>query len=237
MDSTPRPTAKRAGLSKEIIAAKALALSEQHGIDGWTVRSIAAELDIVPSVIYHYFPRKDDLCDAVVEEVCKTITLPDQQLEWKEWFLELLLAARQPLLQYHGITERLMRGKFTQAFIPIIDIACEKLQRAGFGQLTALAYSIIFNTAISAIQGRNLRSPKQHNQRHDMREMLARIHPMMQDSPGLQLMVTQLFEPLTRPSQGDSISAEYYELIVRAVIDGAEHVLLPISSTKTSDVD
>ena len=103
---TRAPTARRAGLNRGAVLDQAVRLSQEHGVEGWSMRDIARSLDVVPSVIYHYYPQKDDLCDAVVEEVCSTVELPDADLGWKEWFTALLTAYRPVFLRCPGVTDR-----------------------------------------------------------------------------------------------------------------------------------
>lgn len=220
-------TGRRVGLSTELVVKKAVDLSEQKGIDGWTIRDIAKELDVVPSVIYHYFPNKETLCDAVVDNVCTQIEVPDKDLEWKAWFSAMAHSIRPVLLRYYGITDRFTRGKFTEQFLPLLDIAYSKLVEAGFGDKSAWAYTIITNSLMHAIGARNLRSTHQTGERHDLSKMLARFEPMMDKSLGLRAMVNTYIEPLSHPEKEDELSAEYYDLLVESILDGIEHVLLP----------
>lgn len=220
-------TSRRAGLSQQVIVDRAVFLSEHNGIDGWSMRDIAKELNVVPSVLYHYFPNKDALCDAVVDRVCADMAVPDGSLEWKAWFTQLAHAIRPVLLRYHGITDRLARGKITEKFLPVLDAACQKLTEAGFGDKTAFAYAIITNTAINAIGARNLRSVNQTGERHDLDAMLQRFEPLMSASPGLSYLVESYLEPLSRPDEENRLSDEYFDLIVAVVLDGVERVLLP----------
>ncbi|XCB28961.1 TetR/AcrR family transcriptional regulator [Arcanobacterium hippocoleae] len=229
------PTGRRAGLSKQFIIGKAVSLSEQMGIDGWTMRDISKELNVVPSVLYHYFPNKESLCSSVVEQVCADITLPDENLDWKAWFTAMAHAVRPVLLRYHGITDRFARGKFTEKFLPSLDIAYRKLMEAGFGDKTALAYMIISNSVIHTIGARNLRSSHQIGERHDLNTMIGRFKPMMEKSPGLRAMVDTYIKPLSTPEREDELSAEYYGLIVATVLEGVERVLLPQANPQSSN--
>ncbi len=221
-----KPTARRAGLNAELIVAQAVQLTKQRGLDGWSIRDLALELGVVPSVVYHYFPKKDDVVDAVVEHVYSLVKLPDPHLEWKEWFMELCLAMRPLLLEYHGVADRLSVGWLAESALPAIDLAAAKLQDAGFGALTPLAYSMVFNVAVGAIAARDRRSPKAKNPQ-DMESMIARLQPMAEQSPGLNLMVHSLLEPLTDTARAADVSDEYFRLIVESLIDGVEHVVLP----------
>lgn len=223
----PSPTSRRVGLTKQAIISQATRMSELRGIDGWSIRDIAKELDVVPSVIYHYFPNKDFLCDEVVDQVCADIAVPDLSLDWKPWFTQLAHNIRPLLLRYHGVTDRLVRGKITRQFLPVLDAAHQKLFEAGFGDQTAFAYAIITNTAINAIGTRNLRSTHQTGERHDLNVMLQRFEPLMEESPGLSYTVKNYLKPLSEPGQEEALSEEYFDLIVAVILDGVEHVLLP----------
>lgn len=202
-------------------------MSELKGIDGWSMRDIAKKLDVVPSVLYHYFPNKDSLRDEVVDEVCADFVVPDMNLDWKAWFTELAHGIRPILLRYYGVTDRLVRGKVTPQFLPVLDGACQKLTEAGFGNQTAFAYAIITNTVINAIGARNLRSEHQTGERHDLDLMLRRFEPVIDKSPGLRYMVENYLEPLSHPDKEDELSDRYFDLIVASILDGVEHILLP----------
>ncbi|AKK12092.1 TetR/AcrR family transcriptional regulator [Corynebacterium uterequi] len=220
-------TGRRAGLTHQLILDEAVYLSEHQGVDGWTMRDIADRLGVVPSVLYHYFPNKDALCDAVVDHVCADIPLPDEHLQWKDWFTALAHSLRPVLLRYHGITDRFARGKFTPRLLPALDAAFRQLDGAGFGDKSALAYSIITNTVIHTIGARNLRSVHQPGQRHDLTTMLERFEPLADTSPGLRALVDLYLGPLATPELEDRLSAEYFNLVIAAMLDGIEHVLLP----------
>lgn len=228
----PSPTSRRVGLSQHSVIDQACKLSELKGIDGWSMRDIAKELSVVPSVLYHYFPNKDALCDAVVDHVCADIAVPDMSLDWKAWFTALARAIRPPLLRYYGMTDRLARGKITPRFLPVLDAAFQKLTEAGFGNQAAFAYAIITNTVINAIGARNLRSVHQTGERHDLTLMLERFKPIMDQSPGLQYIVQTYLEPLSQPANEDQLSDAYFDLITAAILDGVEHVLLPLANTE-----
>lgn len=219
-------TGRRAGLSKQLIVDKAVELSADKGISGWSVRDIASELDVVPSVIYHYFNNKEAVCDAVVDAVFSDVEVPDESLEWKAWFTQMAHNIRPVLLAYHGITDRFARGKFTEQFLPMLDSAYAKLLEAGFGDDAPIAYTIIANSLMQAIGARNLRSVHQTGERHDLKAMLARFEPMMGKSVGLSQIVGAYLEPLSHPDREEGMSKQYYDLVIATVLDGVEHVLL-----------
>ncbi|MDU0479461.1 TetR family transcriptional regulator [Staphylococcus chromogenes] len=225
MEDTTRRPRRKVGLTHETVVDTALKLSQECGIDGWSMRQIATQLGVVQSVLYHYFPNKDSLCDAVMERIGAEVHLPDPALEWKQWFFQMLRDLRPSLLRYGGVTDRLARGGFTKSWLPIIDIGCEKLIEAGFGEKASIAHTIIMNSAIHAVGAHNLRAPHQQEERHNLDEMLGRFESMMSTSPGLQLMVTSYLAPLSNPELEEKMSEEYFDLAISCVLEGVDRTL------------
>ena len=58
---------KRQALSSERIAAEALALVDEEGLDGFSYRTLAKRLGCEAMSLYHYFPSKAHLFDAMVD--------------------------------------------------------------------------------------------------------------------------------------------------------------------------
>ncbi|MGF1428416.1 TetR/AcrR family transcriptional regulator C-terminal domain-containing protein [Kitasatospora sp. LaBMicrA B282] len=60
---------ERALLSREIIARAALALVDEHGPDGLTMRALAERLGVKAASLYNHVAGKDELLDALAELV------------------------------------------------------------------------------------------------------------------------------------------------------------------------
>ena len=69
------------GLTPDRIIRVALHMSEGSGLSSWTVRDLAAELDVAPSVIYHHVGGRDLLIRGVVEHLVGRLSPPDPHLE------------------------------------------------------------------------------------------------------------------------------------------------------------
>ena len=65
-----------AGLSAGQLAAQALAIVDQEGLQALTLRKLARWVGVEPMSIYHYFPNKDALLDGVWDEVLSEAALP-----------------------------------------------------------------------------------------------------------------------------------------------------------------
>ncbi len=69
-------TSTRAALSREVIALKALALTDQAGLGALSMRKLGTELGVEAMSLYHYVQNKDDLLDAICDQLFLEIDLP-----------------------------------------------------------------------------------------------------------------------------------------------------------------
>ncbi len=71
----------RAALSKERILAEALRLVDERGLAGFTTRRLGERLGCEAMSIYHHFPGKQQLLDAMVEHALAGIVEPPAELD------------------------------------------------------------------------------------------------------------------------------------------------------------
>jgi AcrR family transcriptional regulator len=71
---------KRAPLSRERIVQAALALAERDGLEALSMRNLGRELHCEAMSLYHFFPSKQHLVDALVEEAVESVELPAADL-------------------------------------------------------------------------------------------------------------------------------------------------------------
>lgn len=91
----------RAALSRELIARTALALTDEAGLAGLSMRKLGNELGVEAMSLYHYVDNKDDLLDAVLDtlfgEVELPLDVPDDNWE---------LAVRRGFRSFHEVLVR-----------------------------------------------------------------------------------------------------------------------------------
>lgn len=220
-------TGRRAWLTQEKITHTAMELTRECGLEKWSIRDLAQRLGVVPSVIYHHYQNRDAITASVIGEITSTIELPDEQLEWKDWFISLAENVRPVFLEFPGVTDKLMYGHMDAAFIPILEVAYEKLRDAGFNKYIHITYSIIINTTLWSITARNLRSPTKQEQRHDLGQMITQLQPLAACSTTLTDIIQGYLIPLANPKNEDRMSQEYFEIIIEVVLTGLEIVILP----------
>ena len=100
----------------------AMELTRECGLEKWSIRDLAQRLGVVPSVIYHHYQNRDAITASVIGEITSTIELPDEQLEWKDWFISLAENVRPVFLEFPGVTDKLMYGHMDAALIPILEV-------------------------------------------------------------------------------------------------------------------
>ena len=87
--------AEREPLSAERIEVAALELIERDGLDAFSTRKLAAELGCEAMSIYHYFPSKGHLMDALVDRVVGSELTRLDPNDAKNWRRLLEASARE----------------------------------------------------------------------------------------------------------------------------------------------
>lgn len=98
--STPR-RAPRNTLSRERVIAAAMELADADGIAALTVRALATRLEVRPMSLYHHVANKDELLDALVEQVYAEMERPDPTAgDWRSELLRRGESMRAVLLRH-----------------------------------------------------------------------------------------------------------------------------------------
>lgn len=71
-------------LKKERILEKAAEMADLKGIESVSIRRLAKELNAGAMSIYYYFNSKEEIIDGMVDLVFREISLPPENLNWKE---------------------------------------------------------------------------------------------------------------------------------------------------------
>jgi len=71
--------ARNPSLTRGVIVAAALELMDLHGVDRFSMRKLAASLEVSPQALYWHFKDKDDLSRAVVEMVRGDVRITDDE--------------------------------------------------------------------------------------------------------------------------------------------------------------
>ena len=90
----------RTPLTRTRVLEGAVALADQVGIEAFTIRKLAAALDVKPMTIYHHVPSKDAIVNGMVELVFSEIDLPPTDLDWRSAIQHRARSARVVLARH-----------------------------------------------------------------------------------------------------------------------------------------
>lgn len=89
--STVRSRKASPDLNRERIAEAGLAIADERGVEGFTIRAVADRLGVTPMALYHHVADKAELARLVVDAAISETPMPASTGEWKE---DLWLMAR-----------------------------------------------------------------------------------------------------------------------------------------------
>ena len=94
-----------ADLDTERIAAAALALVDQHGLKGFSMRGVARALGVTPMALYHHVRNKEELAVLVVNAANAEIPCFEPSEDWREGMWRMASAVRQLMLAHPRVAE------------------------------------------------------------------------------------------------------------------------------------
>lgn len=134
-DSADRPSRRRRALSRETIIETAIAVIDDLGVDGLTMRNLGRALGVDPMTVYGYFPDKASLFDAVIESEAERLhssfaTLPDDPLEA---VVAMMLRYREVLLEHPNLAPLVAARPVPQKhWVDAITLRLRLLRAVGF---------------------------------------------------------------------------------------------------------
>lgn len=104
--------AYKAPLSRERIETVAAGMIEEEGLEAFSFRKLAALLGCEAMSIYHYFPSKAHLFDALLDRLLAGARIPPADLPWRERLREMCrgyrdLALRNPQFFRFAVLHRM----------------------------------------------------------------------------------------------------------------------------------
>jgi TetR/AcrR family tetracycline transcriptional repressor len=144
----------RRGLNKPEVVQAALDVLDQAGLEGLTVRAVAARLDVKAPALYWHFRDKQDLLDEMATELWRRImgelaSLPPDA-SWREGMEVFAAVLRRSLLSHRDGAKMFSGTYFTDvAVLTEQERGLERLVEAGFSLRGAMqAWALIYNFTI-----------------------------------------------------------------------------------------
>ena len=114
-------------LTLEAIVDESERIARTRGVDGLTMRTVAAGLGVTPMAIYYYVPGKEDLLRLVVGRVSDSFGLlhREEDRSWQEALRDYLLNIWESFRRYPGLSSYLINQ-------PALGVTPDRLE-AGIG--------------------------------------------------------------------------------------------------------
>lgn len=91
---------RRPRLNQAAVLRAGVVLADAVGIDGFTMRTLAQELGVVPMALYKHVANKQELLDGMVDLVWGEVTAPDAAQGWKPALRERAVSLRNALVRH-----------------------------------------------------------------------------------------------------------------------------------------
>jgi len=124
---------------------EAIRIADKNGIDGLTMRSLAAELGVRPMSLYHHVANKSAILDGIVDVVFGEMDLPLPDGDWREELRRRTSSARL-VLRRHPWAIPLLDSRATPgpATLRHHEAVLATLRTAGFSvEMTGHAYALL----------------------------------------------------------------------------------------------
>lgn len=117
------------------------------------MRAVAQALGVTDAALYHHFPNRDALLEAVVAKNVEKFPLPDDDGEWAEWVRRFADKMRESLLKAPGTAEVVGRmGPAEASMLRVVEAFAQRLVDAGFSvRDAAQVYSMITSYVVAFV--------------------------------------------------------------------------------------
>jgi AcrR family transcriptional regulator len=142
---------ERQPLDRDLVVAVALALLDEAGLDGFTMRALADRLGTFPNTVYWHVGNRDRVLALVVDRALGTMSVPDPtQVGWRDW---LTLAARdyRRVLHAHPNTAALVASQVlvSPPTLGLVEAVLFVLESAGYsGPALTHAYNAFVGSLV-----------------------------------------------------------------------------------------
>jgi TetR/AcrR family tetracycline transcriptional repressor len=123
-------------LDRRTVVRTALALLNQVGMDGLSLRRLAHELGVQAPALYRHFPSKQDLLQAMADSMfdaeMAVLDRPPPGADWADWLIARSRAVRRAMLSYRdgGRLKEHLHSPAEQW--PGLELLLQMMEEAGF---------------------------------------------------------------------------------------------------------
>jgi AcrR family transcriptional regulator len=131
---------KRAALTRQTIIQTALGLLDQVGLEGLTVRRLAAELGVQSPALYWHLRSKQELLDGMADAITVAAGMgpPHHGESWQHWLARRARAYRRSLLAHRDGARIVANARMSPATLRRFDEELTAMVGCGFTPVLAL---------------------------------------------------------------------------------------------------
>ena len=121
-------------LSRDLVAAGALALADREGLEAVTIRRLATDNSVTPMALYWHFKDKEAVLDGIAEQIYKSVVLPEPtEGAWDAQLREVLQAVLDAI-RPHPLAADLLAPRVmkSESGLVLAERVIGMLRRAGF---------------------------------------------------------------------------------------------------------
>jgi len=125
----------RESLTREKVLHTALALVDQEGLDGLSMRRLAMTLNVQAMSLYNHVASKSDLLDGIAELVFDQVELPEPEMAWPEQVRAVALSMYRAFSRHLPVAVALVTDQANPATVRALepfDRLAGALFQAGF---------------------------------------------------------------------------------------------------------
>jgi AcrR family transcriptional regulator len=202
-----------AELDIDRIARAGLAVADDRGASGFTMRAVAEVLGVTPMALYHHVASKDDLISLIVDAAVGEVPVPEPTGSWRDDLFELTRWMRR-IARAHPAVGQLRKGVqvFTPVVLPVTERWFSLWRDSGLEPSQAILAASASSMAVVGVA----------EQEAKFASMQLPPHAAVADLPNVRAAIEQHADP-------DVL----FELAVRALIDGI-HARLSVSTTASA---
>jgi AcrR family transcriptional regulator len=133
----------RKPLSRARVLQAAVALADDAGLEGFSMRGLAQALGVVPMALYKHVANKEDLLDGMVDLVFSEIELPPDDLDWRSAMRRRAISTHEALKRHSWAIGMMESRRPGPANLRNHNAVMGCLRKAGFQfEIAIHAYSI-----------------------------------------------------------------------------------------------
>ncbi|MDG4823720.1 TetR/AcrR family transcriptional regulator C-terminal domain-containing protein [Asanoa sp. WMMD1127] len=160
-------------LTRERIVEAAVALLDDAGVDGLTMRRLAQRLDVTPTALYWHVKTKDDVLDLAVDEVFGEVELPPPGDDWRADLTTLSRRWRTVMLRHPWAPNLVGRPMLGPNVLARTEFLQSALARGGY---TGVELAVVTRLVANYVIGAALTAATWHRSQNPQARAEARRH-------------------------------------------------------------